>query len=170
MNLRIIQEDITHIKADALVNAANNKLWMGSGVAGALKRVGGVIIEQEAVEKGPIGHGEAVATTAGKLHAEHVIHAAAMRSDGFITSESVHKSIKNSLNIAEKLELESIAFPALGTGVAGFPMKEFATIFFEVYQKFPYKYLQEIILVLYHKHDYQTVIDLAKKQKIKYKG
>ena len=116
MALKIIQGDITEIKVDAIVNAANNELWMGAGVAGAIKRKGGINIESEAIKKGPIALGEAIETSAGKLKAKYVIHAASMRSDGFVSNESIKKSIENSLKLAEKLDLTSIAFPAIGTG------------------------------------------------------
>src|SRR4030067_1085337 len=75
------QGDITEMDCDAIVNAANNHLWMGAGVAGAIKRKGGEIIEEEAVKKGPMPVGEAVATTAGALKARYVIHAAGMGQD-----------------------------------------------------------------------------------------
>jgi O-acetyl-ADP-ribose deacetylase (regulator of RNase III) len=80
-SIRVIQGDISQQHADALVNAANNQLWMGSGVAGALKRKGGKIIEDEAVKQGPIPIGEAAITTAGALNAKYVIHAAGMGAD-----------------------------------------------------------------------------------------
>ncbi|NHJ84351.1 MAG: hypothetical protein FK734_02750, partial [Asgard group archaeon] len=123
MLIKLLQGDITAIVADAIVNAANNELWMGSGVAGAIKRKGGIIIEQEAIAKGPIKHGAAVETSAGKLTAKYVIHAAGMRGDGYINADSLEQSIRNSLILAEKLNLQSIAFPAIGTGVAGFPIE-----------------------------------------------
>jgi O-acetyl-ADP-ribose deacetylase len=113
--------DITQAKVDAVVNAANNHLWMGAGVAGALKRAGGDEIEKEAVSKGPIDIGEAVVTTAGKLPAKFVIHAAAMGQDLRTDRAKIGKATRNSLLRAQELALESIAFPALGTGVGGFP-------------------------------------------------
>ena len=79
--ISILQGDITAVEADAIVNAANNRLWMGGGVAGAIKRKGGKSIEDEAVRLGPIPIGEAVATTAGNLNAKYVIHAAGMGTD-----------------------------------------------------------------------------------------
>ena len=81
-DIKIIQADITELKVDAIVNAANNKLVMGGGVAGAIKRKGGKIIEDEAVKKGPIKIGEAVATSAGNLPVKYVIHAATMVKAG----------------------------------------------------------------------------------------
>jgi O-acetyl-ADP-ribose deacetylase len=112
--------DISQAKVDAVVNAANNHLWMGAGVAGALKRAGGIEIESEAVSKGPIEIGEAVVTRAGKLPARYVIHAAAMGQDLTTDRSKIAMATRNSLARAHELGLESIAFPALGTGVGGF--------------------------------------------------
>jgi O-acetyl-ADP-ribose deacetylase (regulator of RNase III) len=113
--------DITEWEVDAIVNAANSHLWMGAGVAGAIKKKGGVIIEEEAVRQGPIEVGEAVLTTAGNLVATHVIHAAAMGQDLKTDGQKITQATRSSLAIAEKRKLTSIAFPALGTGVGGFP-------------------------------------------------
>ena len=119
----LIQGDITDYKTDAIVNAANNELWMGSGVAGAIKAKGGIEIEEEAKAKGPIKVGEAVATTAGKLKAKFVIHAAVMGQDSKTNENYIRNATLSSLKEAEELNLSSIAFPALGTGVGGFPIR-----------------------------------------------
>jgi O-acetyl-ADP-ribose deacetylase (regulator of RNase III) len=119
-SLEIQRGDISQAKVDAVVNAANNHLWMGAGVAGALKRAGGIEIESEAVSKGPIEVGEAVVTRAGKLPAKYVIHAAAMGQDLTTNRSKIAMATRNSLVRACELGLESIAFPALGTGVGGF--------------------------------------------------
>ncbi len=111
--------DIAQLDTEAVVNAANNELWMGSGVAGALKRLGGVIIEQEAVRQGPIAVGESVLTTAGALPSLNVIHAAAMAPGRAATAESVAAATKSALRLAADKDIDSIAFPALGTGVGG---------------------------------------------------
>jgi O-acetyl-ADP-ribose deacetylase (regulator of RNase III) len=111
--------DITEMDVDALVNAANNHLWMGAGVAGAIKRKGGEGIEREAVSKGPIPVGEAVITGAGKLKAKHVIHAAGMGQDLKTDEQKVRMATRNSLLRAEENGLKSVAFPAIGTGVGG---------------------------------------------------
>jgi len=166
MIVSIIQGDITEIKADALVNAANNELWMGLGVAGALKRKGGKEIETEAMSKGPIKPGEAIETTAGKLEAKYVIHAAGMRSDGFITKDFLKNSVLNSLKLAEKLELDSIAFPAIGTGIAGFPEEDCAKIMKEVILNFKSNYLQEVKIVLYSDETYKKFLQIFGKEKI----
>lgn len=126
--IKVVLADITELKADAIVNAANNKLVMGGGVAGAIKKKGGKSIEEEALKKGPIGIGEAVETSAGKLAAKYVIHAATMGMD-FTTDEiKIRNSCKSSLDLAEKLKINSIAFPALGCGTGGFPLLASAKI------------------------------------------
>lgn len=78
MAIELVRGDITWVDTEAIVNAANNQLWMGAGVAGAIKRAGGEEIEREAVAQGPIEVGESVVTAAGRLPHRYVIHAAAM--------------------------------------------------------------------------------------------
>jgi O-acetyl-ADP-ribose deacetylase (regulator of RNase III)/ADP-ribose pyrophosphatase YjhB (NUDIX family) len=156
--IKVVQGDITELKVDAIVNAANNKLVMGGGVAGAIKRKGGKEIEEEAVKLGPINIGKAVATKAGKLAAKYVIHAATMGMD-FATDEvKIRDSCRSSLDLAEKLKLSSIAFPALGCGTGGFPLLAAAKIMAqEVFRHLKLSkksYLQEIIFCLYDKEAY----------------
>ena len=81
MNVEVVEGDITQLEVDAIANAANNELWMGAGVAGAIKRAGGAEIEREAMAQGPIEVGSAVATSGGNLHARHVVHGAVMGQD-----------------------------------------------------------------------------------------
>ena len=128
VEIEVRQGDITQVEVDAVVNAANNHLWMGGGVAGALKRSGGREIETEAMSKGPIPVGEAVTTTAGKLPARYVIHAAVMGQDLQTDTEKIRQATRNSLIRADELGISTVAFPALGTGVGGFPLGECARI------------------------------------------
>jgi O-acetyl-ADP-ribose deacetylase len=121
--IEIVMGDITRAEVEAIVNAANNKLWMGSGVAGAIKAAGGPTIEQQAMAKGPIVPGQAIATGAGSLRYNYVIHAAVMGQDLRTSDKLIRQATLSSLNLAEHLKLKSIAFPAFGTGVGGFPMK-----------------------------------------------
>jgi O-acetyl-ADP-ribose deacetylase (regulator of RNase III) len=165
----ILKGDITAVEADAIVNAANNRLWMGGGVAGAIKRAGGEEIEREAISKGPIKVGEAVATGAGRLKARYVIHAAAMGYDdqGRMippTHESIRNATLNSLLLAEKLGLKSIAFPALGTGVGGFPVKEAANIMVHATHEHLAKgsNLEKVIFVLFGDEAYQAFEEALK--------
>ncbi len=128
IKIDVQQGDITQVEVDAVVNAANNHLWMGGGVAEALKRAGGPEVEAEALTKGPIPVGEAAVTTAGRLPARYVIHAAVMGQDLQTNAEKIRQAIRNSLLRADELGIKTIAFPALGTGVGGFPLSECARI------------------------------------------
>jgi O-acetyl-ADP-ribose deacetylase (regulator of RNase III) len=131
LTIRLIEGDICERDVDAIVNAANNRLWMGGGVAGAIKRRGGTEIEREATAKGPIAIGESVVTGAGQLKARHVIHAAVMGADLATNADYIRSATLSALARAKDLDLRSIAFPALGTGVGGFPLGECARIMHE---------------------------------------
>lgn len=120
--------DITEMAVEAIVNAANNDLVLGAGVAGAIRTKGGAKIEEECERIGTIPLGEAAVTTAGNLRALYVIHAASMSLGGKTTAESLRLATRHSLFRAEEKAIRSIAFPAIGTGVAGFPMEECAKI------------------------------------------
>ena len=156
VKIKVVQGDITEIEVDAIVNAANNHLWMDAGVAGAIKRRGGKEIEDEAMKKGPIPVGEAVVTSAGGLKAKYVIHAAVMGQDLVTKEEYIKNATQNSLKRAEELEIESIAFPAFGTGVGGFPMDKCARIMLDQAKDFSkkVKYLKEVLFVLFDKKSY----------------
>lgn len=138
MKIRVNQGEIEVVKGDivlqetaAVVNAANNHLWMGGGVAGAIKRAGGQEIETEAISRGPVEAGEAVVTGAGSLRAKHVIHAAVMGQDLHTDGEKIRKATRSSLAAAERMGLGSVSFPALGTGVGGFEIHHCARIMIE---------------------------------------
>lgn len=122
------QGDLTEADIEAIVNAANNDLQLGGGVAGAIRRQGGPEIQAECDRIGPVAIGEAVVTTGGKLKARYVIHAASMELGGRTSAESLRASTHNSLQRAAEKGVTSIAFPAVGTGIAGFPMKDCAEI------------------------------------------
>ncbi|MCA9771997.1 MAG: macro domain-containing protein [Myxococcales bacterium] len=130
MGPRIIIEegDLTRAAVDAIVNAANNDLRLGAGVAGAIREAGGPSIQAECDRIGPIAIGEAAITGGGSLPAKHVIHAASMGLGGRTTAESLESSTRAALRIARERGLKSIAFPAIGTGVAGFPLDACAEI------------------------------------------
>jgi O-acetyl-ADP-ribose deacetylase len=128
VRLEVVGGDITTLEVDAIANAANNRLWMGAGVAGAIKRAGGEEIEREAVAKGPIEVGEAVATAAGRLRARHVIHGAVMGQDLRTNAELVAQTTRRCLALADELGCNSLALPAFGTGVGGFPLGECAAV------------------------------------------
>ncbi|MGB9798463.1 MAG: macro domain-containing protein [bacterium] len=149
--IELIQGDITEVDCDAIVNAANNRLFMGGGVAGAIKRKGGTEIEKEAMAKGPIAIGDAIWTGAGRLKARFVIHAAVMGTDFRTDEEKIYRATKNSLLLADQLGVKCIAFPALGTGVGGFPYKESAKAMLKAIEELSpsLKNLQRILFVLW---------------------
>jgi O-acetyl-ADP-ribose deacetylase (regulator of RNase III) len=120
--------DLTEMDTDAIVNAANNDLILGGGVAGAIRRKGGDEIQRECNAIGSIPVGYAAITTGGKLKARFVIHAASMQLGGQTNADSLRRSTAHSLRIANDRGLKSISFPAVGTGIAGFPLKECAEI------------------------------------------
>ena len=125
----VIQKgDLTDMDTDAIVNAANNDLILGAGVAGAIRRKGGEEIQRECDAIGTIPLGYAAITSGGKLAARFVIHAASMELGGVTTAQNLKGSTAHALRIAAERNLQTIAFPALGTGIARFPMKECATI------------------------------------------
>ena len=124
----IEQGDLTEMATDAIVNAANNDLILGGGVAGAIRRKGGDAIQRECNEIGSIPVGYAAITTGGKLKARFVIHAASMRLGGATTAGALRSSTAQCLRIAGERGLKTIAFPAVGTGIAGFPLEDCAEI------------------------------------------
>ena len=126
--LEVVDGDIATLEVDAVANAANDHLWMGAGVAGALKRAGGEEIEREAVAKGPIAVGDAVVTGAGRLPARWVVHGAVMGQDLRTDADLVGRTTTRCLELADELGAHSIALPAFGTGVGGFPLEECARI------------------------------------------
>ena len=148
-----MQGDITTCAVDAIVNAANNHLWMGAGVAGAIKRQGGQVIEDEAVRQGPIPVGEAIVTGSGLLKARYVIHAAAMGQDLVTNADLIRQATINSLRQAAALGVTTIAMPALGTGVGGFPVAEAARVMIDatcnVLHSTPQTSLTQVVFVLF---------------------
>jgi O-acetyl-ADP-ribose deacetylase len=124
----LMQGDLTEMETDAIVNAANNDLRHGGGVAGAILRKGGVIIQEESDAIGSIPVGGAAVTSGGNLKTRYVIHAASMQLGGKATAHALRSATAHSLRIASQMGVKSIAFPAVGTGIAGFPMQECAEI------------------------------------------
>src|SRR5689334_14230912 len=149
MELAVFEGDIATVHVDAVANAANDHLWMGSGVAGALKRTGGEEIEQEAVARGPIVPGTAVATTAGRLPARYVIHGAVMGQDLRTDAELVRRATQSCLALADELACSSLALPAFGTGVGGFPLAECAQIMVGEARAFVPSTLARVVFVVF---------------------
>ena len=126
--VRAFDADLTEQAVEAIVNAANNDLQLGGGVAGAIRRRGGPAIQEDCDRIGPVEVGEAAATTGGNLPARRVIHAASMRLGGRTTAESLESAMAAAFRIAHAEGITSIAIPAVGTGIAGFPMGDCARI------------------------------------------
>lgn len=120
--------DICDLEVDAIVAPANPSLWMATGVGAAIKRAGGDVVEFAAVRQGPVALGEAIATGAGKLAARVVIHAVSVDRDRRTSAPVIEAAARAAMRRARELALTSIAFPALGTGVGGFPLDESALI------------------------------------------
>ena len=116
VELEVVEGDIATLEVDAIANAANDRLWMGAGVAGAIKRAGGEEIEDEAVALGPIPIGDAVATGAGRLPARHVIHGAVMGQDSTTNEDLVARTTRRCLEVADELGARSVALPGVRHG------------------------------------------------------
>jgi O-acetyl-ADP-ribose deacetylase len=149
LQLEVVEGDITALAVDAIANAANNHLWMGAGVAGAIKRAGGEEIEREAVAKGPLEVGDAVATGAGRLPARYVIHGAVMGQDLHTDGELIEHTTGRCLAVADDLGCESLALPAFGTGVGGFPLDECARLMVGVARSYEPRSLSRVLFCVF---------------------
>jgi len=163
MKFTVIQGDIATQSADALVNAAGTSLKMGSGVAGALRRGAGGDINAEAMSKGPVDLGEVAITDAYDLDAEYVIHAAAMPhyGDGQATADSIRDATRNTLAKADELGCESIVFPILGTGVAGFDFERGAELICSVIADYEPSSLTDVRVIAYSDEQYEMLQSVA---------
>ena len=156
MELEVREGDIAQVEADAIANAANDQLWMGAGVAGALKRAGGDQIEDEAMAQGPIELGGAVATTAGRLHARYVVHGAVMGQDLRTSAALVRNTTRSCLEVADGLGCRSLALPAFGTGVGGFALDECARIMVGEARSFEPRSLELVVFAVFGRHAYDA--------------
>ena len=158
VTVSLVQGDICARPVEAIVNAANDHLWMGGGVAGASKRRGGVEIEREAMAQGPIPAGSAVATGAGALSARYVVHAAVMGQDLRTDAELIREATRAALLVADGRGVRSIAFTALGTGVGGFPLEAGARVMLEAVRDFAPEAaaLQKVEFVLFDQAGYDA--------------
>jgi O-acetyl-ADP-ribose deacetylase (regulator of RNase III) len=120
--------DICELEVDALVNAANLSLWMSTGVGGAIKRAGGDAIEFAAVRQAPVALGGAIVTPAGNLAARVVIHAVSLDRDRRTSGPIIDAAVRSAMARAREVNATSIAFPALGTGVGGYPLDDAALV------------------------------------------
>jgi len=149
LELEIVEGDITALHVDAIANAANNHLWMGAGVAGAIKRAGGEEIEREAVARGPVEVGTAVATGAGRLPARWVIHGAVMGQDLVTNAELIRRTTRSCLQLADELGCDSLALPAFGTGIGGFSLEECARLMVDVARAFEPRSLRRVVFAVF---------------------
>jgi O-acetyl-ADP-ribose deacetylase len=163
ITLEILDGDLAAETTDAVVNAANNAFWMGSGVAGALKSRGGQAIEAEAVAQGPVEPGQCVITSGGRLAARYVIHAAVMGQDLRTSATLIERATRNALELAAARQLASAAFPAFGTGVGGFPLAECARTMIEAIRAHANAAtsLRRVRLVLFGRPAYRTFAEVA---------
>ena len=163
MRIIVEQGDLTKKKVDAIVNPANSAGLMGGGVAGVIRRVGGTLIEKEAVKQAPIPIGKAVLTTAGTLPCKGVIHAPTMVHPAELASaEVVRKATEAALRCADHAGFSSIAFPGMGTGVGRLPLDVAAKTMVETIQTFPAKKLSEVYLIGFEKEmveAFQNAVD-----------
>ena len=164
--VEVAKGDISLMEMDAVVNAANTTLAMGTGVAGALKKRGGVVIEEEAMLQGPVEVGEAVLTTAGNLKATHIIHAAVMGTDLKTDPAIIGKATQAVLALAVKHKLSSLAFPALGTGVGHVPAPLSAEAMLEAvaaHLKAGGSTVKRVVFVLYQDDAHRAFVDTLKR-------
>jgi O-acetyl-ADP-ribose deacetylase (regulator of RNase III) len=152
VQLDVVEGDIAELEVDAIANAANNQLWMGAGVAGAIKRAGGSEIEAEAMAQGPIEVGDAVVTDGGSLLAGHVIHGAVMGQDLRTNADLVARTTRRVLEVADELGARSLGLPAFGTGVGGFPLEECATIMVREVRAFEPRNLERVVFAVFGDH------------------
>jgi len=159
--LRLVQGDITDSATEAIVNAANTSLKLGGGVAGAIARKGGPEIQQECTEIGGTSVGGAVITTGGNLKAKHVIHAVGPVHGMEHEDAKLKDATLNALKLADKHNLKSLAFPAISTGVFGFPKDRCAIIMLSTaiaYLEGPTK-LESVIFCLYDQQTFKIFKD-----------
>lgn len=163
VSIEIVDDDIAAQDVDAVVNAANDHLWMGAGVAGALKRRGGVEIERDAIALGPIEIGACVMTAGYRLPARHVIHAAVMGQDLRTSPQAISRATASALRRAARERLASVALPAFGTGVGGFPVDACARLMLREVQTFTAspESLRLVRFVLFGRSSYLTFAEAA---------
>lgn len=163
MTVELVQGDITTLETDAITNAANSSLILGSGVAGAIRRRGGPTIQEECNRIGHCDVGNAVITTGGDLPAKYVIHAVGPRMGEGEEREKLYKATLATLNLAEKHSLSSVALPAISTGVFGFPMMECAQIMARAIIRFSFssrEHLHDVVVCLFGNAAYKTFCDV----------
>jgi len=156
--IKLVQGDITDLNTDVIVNAANAQLRLGSGVAGAIRRKGGPLIQEECNKIGGTFVGGAVITTGGDLKAKRVIHAVGPRMGEGMEDEKLKNATLNSLKLMDEHELKSIAFPAISTGIFGYPIEKCAEIMISTAKEYlsGATQIEEVVFCLYSKPDFEV--------------
>ena len=146
--IEVKKASITTIQVNVIVNPANSFGYMGGGVAGVIKKVGGQIIEDEVIEQAPVQIGQAIITCSGDLVCEKVIHAPTMHNPGERTdSHKVLCAVKAALELADECGFKSLAMPGMGTGVGGLGKLEAAEIIVKAIKDMKFKCVEKIILI-----------------------
>ena len=164
--LELIEGDITEMETDAIANAANAQLILGGGVAGAIRRKGGPEIQKECNKIGGTFVGSAVITTGGNLKAKHVIHAVGPRMGEGNEDQKLKNATLSSLKLADQNRLKSIAFPAISTGIFGFPIQRCARIMLKTtidYLK-GQTGLEKVVFCLFDRDSYGVFVNQLKEE------
>jgi O-acetyl-ADP-ribose deacetylase len=158
--LTLMEGDITEMQTDAIVNAANAQLVLGGGVAGAIRRKGGPAIQAECNKIGSTFVGGAVITTGGTLKARHVIHAVGPRMGEGDEDAKLRNATLNALKVADENRLKSMAFPAISTGIFGFPIPRCAAIMLDTTLHYlaGNTGLERVIFCLYGSDSYEVFV------------
>lgn len=154
----LVQGDITELEMDAIVNAANDQLILGGGVAGAIRNKGGPIIQKECNKIGGTFVGGAVITTGGNLKAKHVIHAVGPRMGEGNEDEKLKNATVNSLKLMDEYNLKNVAFPAISTGIFGFPIDRCSKIMIDATKEYLQgnSQIEKVIFCLYTASDFEV--------------
>jgi O-acetyl-ADP-ribose deacetylase len=147
--LEVQRADVTKLEVDAIANAANTELKHGGGVAKAISRAGGPVVQRESDERGPIGLGEAVETSAGEMPASYVIHAATMELGGPTSREIIERATESTVRKTEELGCRSLGLVAFGTGVGGFPLDETAEVMVEAVHRAAGDTLERVVFCVH---------------------
>ncbi len=167
--LELLEGDITEMQTEAIVNAANARLVLGGGVAGAIRIKGGPRIQQECNRIGGTYVGGAVITTGGNLKAKYVIHAVGPRMGEGDEDSKLKNATLNSLKLADENNLKSITFPAISTGIFGYPVQRCADIMLKVtidYLKGQTS-LEKVVFCLFGRDSYRVFEDQLKQETTK---
>ncbi|MHA2288916.1 MAG: macro domain-containing protein [Promethearchaeota archaeon] len=156
--IRLLQGDITELDIDVIVNAANAQLILGGGVAGAIRRKGGPNIQKECDKIGGTFVGGAVITSGGDLKAKHVIHAVGPRMGEGDEDSKLRNAVINSLKLMDEYDLKSIAFPAISTGIFGYPIERCSKVMISTAKEYLTgdTQIKEVIFCLYSSPDYEV--------------